>query len=127
VDPSTWPRSVGPFGTDTTDASAAISYVTREALHICRRGRYSKNAEWIQIPWHRVESVEILAPDPGAVESAGTRGERKLLAAVLGAKVKLARERNPMTLLVPWNEEFTALAPSNLEIVKKWQWPYSIV
>ena len=128
LEASTWPQSVGIFGSVTHgDVSNALTYATKEALHACRVRRYLAKSPWIEIPWSKIESIEILEPNAESVQSAATREAKKILSWHLHARVKLARKNNPLTLMVPWSEEFSNLVPTDIEIVRNWQWPYSVM
>ncbi len=128
IDRKTWPQSAGIFGTtEINDISTAVTFADKRGIHVCRYRKYLKMKTWIKIPWSRVESVEIMRPNKNAVEAAESRTDRKIFSSFLTAKVKLLRDRIPMTLILPWNQEFGRYAPPNVEIIKKWEWPYSVV
>jgi len=77
--------------------------------------------------WDKIESIEVIEPDREAVRAADTREARRTLSYLLHAKIVLARKRNNMTLLVPWNEQFNMQVPPSVELVKNWDWPYSVM
>jgi hypothetical protein len=123
-----WPQSGGIFGTTgVDDIDAATSFARESGLSICRYRRFTKTKSWVEIPWSRVESVELMEPDASGVDLANSRGKRRALSALLTAKIKLIRDRNPMTLVMPWNEEFASFAPPDVQIIKEWEWPYSVM
>lgn len=128
VHPGTWPRSAGLIGTaEHKELANAMSFANEDGLHLCRLRRYLSNLPWVAIPWEKIESIEIIEPDREAVEAADTREGRRTLSCLLHAKVVLARKRSEMTLLMPWNEEFNKRVPPSVELVKNWEWPYSVM
>lgn len=128
VHPDTWPRSAGLIGTaEHKELANAMSFATEDGLHLRRLRRYLSNLPWVTIPWEKIESIEVIEPDREAVQAADTREARRTLSYVLHAKIVLVRKRSAMTLLVPWNEEFNQRVPPNVELVKNWEWPYSVM
>ena len=128
IHPETWPRSAGLIGTaEHRELAIAMSFATEEGLHLRRIRRYLANLPWALIPWDKIESIEVIEPDRSAVSAAETREQRRTLSSLLHAKVVLARKRTEMTLLVPWNEEFSKRVPHGVELIKNWEWPYSVM
>jgi hypothetical protein len=128
VEPDSWPQSGGIFGTiNADDITTARSFAGENGLSICRFRRFIKERSWIEIPWSRIESVEIYEPDFAVEDTAGSRQKRKIISSLLTAQVKLKRDRSSMTLVMPWNEEFAKYAPPSVKIVKDWEWPYSVL
>jgi hypothetical protein len=128
VHPDTVPRSAGLIGTaEHKELSNAMSFATKDGLHLRRLRRYLSNLPWVTIPWEKIESIEVIEPDREAIQAADTRQARRTLSYLLHAKVVLARNRSAMTLLVPWNEEFNKRVPPNVELIKNWEWPYSVM
>ena len=126
--PDTWPRSAGLIGTaEHQELANAMSFATEDGLHLRRLRRYLSNLPWVTIPWEKIESIEVIEPDREAVKAAETREARRTLSYLLHAKVVLARKRSAMTLLVPWNEEFNKRIPPSVNLVKNWEWPYSVM
>jgi len=128
IHPDTWPRSAGIVGTaEHQELANAMSFATEDGLHLRRIRRYLSNLPCVTIPWEKIESITVIEPDRGAVEAAETREVRRTLSYLLHAKVVLARKRSAMTLLVPWSEEFNKRVPPSVELVKNWEWPYSVM
>ena len=124
----TWPRSAGLIGTsERGDLSNAISYGLENGLYLQRYRRYLSNTPWVRIPWEKIEQIELIEPDRESMDSADTREKRKTLATLMHAKITLARQRSPLTLLVPWNEQFSRCVPPSIELVRKWSWPFSVL
>ena len=128
IHPDTWPRSAGLIGTaEHSELANAMSFATADGLHLRRLRRYLSDLPWVTIPWEKIESIEVYEPDKSAVREAETREQRRTLSYLLHAKVVLARKRSAMTLLVPWNEEFSRSVPPDVDVIKNWEWPYSIM
>lgn len=128
IHPDTWPRSAGLIGTaEHKELANAISFATEDGLHLRRLRRYLSNLPWVTIPWEKIKSIEVIEPDRESVQAATTRDARRALSYLLHAKVILARKRSAMTLLVPWNEEFNKRVPPSVELIKSWEWPYSVM
>jgi len=128
IHPDTWPRSAGLIGTaEHQELANAMSFATEDGLHLLRLRKYLSNLPWVTIPWEKIESIEVIEPDRSAVGAANTRDERRALSYLLHAKVVLARKRSEMTLLVPWHEEFNKRVPADTNLIKNWEWPYSVM
>lgn len=128
IHPDTWPRSAGLIGTaEHKELANAMSFATEDGLHLRRIRQYLSNLPWVTIPWEKIELIEVIEPDRETVKAAETREARRTLSYLLHAKIVLSRKRSAMTLLVPWNEEFNKQVPPGVELVKHWEWPYSVM
>ena len=122
------PISGGLFGSsDLDDLCAAKSSSDESGVTVCRVQERGEPGPCMEIPWDRIESVEVVEPDEEFVQSIVAKSTRKGASMVLSAKVHLQRRRRSMTLIVPWNEEFARYAPPSIEIRKDWEWPFAVM
>ncbi|MGH2567520.1 MAG: hypothetical protein ACRDGA_04220 [Bacteroidota bacterium] len=122
------PMSGGLFGSsDLDDFCAAKSFASRSGLTVCRVEKSGNIHQCVEIPWAGIKTVELIEPEPAFVKAVVARGSRRAAAALLNAKVCLERKTNPMTLIVPWHEDFARFAPPSVDIRKDWTWPFAVM
>ena len=99
----------------------------REGIRIVRRGlalrlRGHADDDAIFIPWTRVKSVRVNAPTH--LDHCRSEKDRVRLSKKLSAELAILRGGfSPMTIVVPWREEFRMALPGRVKFIQTWAWP----
>ncbi len=96
--------------------------VSPDGVRLIKRSQLTNEEDSAFIPWARIQKVAV--QEPRRLKKCRSLEDRQKLAARLVAELTISRGDFPaFTVAVPWQEEFKAALPHDVELKQSWDWP----